>query len=209
MLLDFDNGESLRNGTRVRDVSGRRHWATVVTQARGRVAKVKGIHKRGADFPNHCARCGRAILEVKDHPGLDPARRAFSFGAAVRLPAGLAQHAVNVVQKGFFDQSGGQYKLQLGPGGVPSCVLSGRAGRVQVVASASVADNRWHRLACVRTPTSVQLRVDGRVRATQSGVVGWVANAAPIRIGAKKVNPRNQQFHGRLDSVFVRIAPKR
>lgn len=206
MILNFDQrGSTLRSGTKVRDASGRRHPATVVTQAGGRLVKVKGVRHRGADFPNHCQGCGRTILEVRDQAGLDPLSRPFSFGAAIRVPAAQVQHGANIIQKGFFKESGGQYKLQLDAGGVPTCVLNGSGGRFKVSAPRSVANGHWHRVACARTLTGIQIRVDGTVRATQEGVVGRIANAAPIRSGGKKVNPANKQFHGRMDSVFVRV----
>jgi len=209
LILNFDQrGLTLRSGTKVPDASGRRHPATVVTQAGGKLTKVKGVRHRGADFPNHCRKCGRAILEVRDHAGLDPLARPFSFGAAIRVPAVQVQHGTNIIQKGFFKETGGQYKLQLGAGGAPTCVFNGSGGRFKVSAPRSVANNHWHRVACTRTLTGIQIRIDGKVRATQDGVVGRIANAAPIRIGGKKVNPANKQFHGRIDSIFVRVLPK-
>jgi hypothetical protein len=111
----------------------------------------------------------------------------------------------NVVQKGYFRQAGGQYKLQLLDGGVPSCVLYGGRGRVVLEGRRSIADRSWHRLTCLRTPARVQLRVDGKVVAGVRRTVGFISNDAPVRIGGKKVKRGNDQYHGAVDSVFLRL----
>jgi hypothetical protein len=203
LLLTFDHRETLKRGSIVRDDSGHRHGGRVLTRAGGGLRAVPGLSRRGVGFPVHC--CGRAIVQVADGKGLDPRRRMFVFGAAVKLGRAQARAASNVVQKGFFHQPGGQYKLQLLAGGIPSCVVYGGRGRVTVKAHASVADRRWHRLSCLRTPTRVQLRVDGKAVAGSKGVAGFVGNAAPVRIGGKKVTPGNKQYRGALDNVFLRL----
>jgi hypothetical protein len=113
------------------------------------------------------------------------------------------------VQKGFFSQAGGQYKLQTDQGR-PSCVVNGRAGRLIARSSLSVANRRWHQVTCQRTRTAVILRVDGVVRGRARGVTGRLANEAPIRVGGLKVaGANNDQYHGRLDNVFINIKPPR
>jgi Concanavalin A-like lectin/glucanases superfamily len=203
VLLTFDHRESLKRGTVVRDQSGHRHGGTVLTRNGGALRRVDGLSHRGIGFPVRC--CGRAIVQVHDGAGLDPRHRPFVFGAAVRLGRVRARSASNVVQKGYFNQAGGQYKLQLLAGGVPSCVLYGGKGRITVKGSGSIADGAWHRIACLRAPKRVQLRVDGRAVAGARGVVGFIGNAAPMRIGGKKVTVRNKQYRGSLDNVFLRL----
>jgi hypothetical protein len=208
VLFTFDNGETLRPGTVVRDASGHRHAGRVMVRRQASLRTGPGWFHRGAVYPGRCDGCGRAIIEVPDGRGLDPRRATFVFGAAVRVTARQARLGSNVVQKGYFNQAGGQYKLQLLAGGAPSCVVNGGLGRVIVRATKSVADRRWHRLGCTRTPHAVQLRVDGKLRASARGRTGWVGNDAPIRVGGKKVEPANKQYHGDVDSVFVRVVSR-
>lgn len=201
LLLTFDHKESLKSGTIVRDASGHHHAGRIQLQKGGRIAPGQGWFKRGADYrPHH----GRAIIEVRDGQGLDPRRKSFVFGAAVRTTAAKAVNGMNVVQKGYFHQTGGQYKLQLQAGGVPSCVVAGALGRAIITAQNSIANGTWHRLSCTRTATAVTLRVDGVVRATDEIATGWLGNDSAIRIGGKKINPGNKQYRGHLDSVFLR-----
>jgi hypothetical protein len=203
MLLTFDHSESLKRGTWVRDESGHGHGGVVRARNGGSVRPAAGWFRRGAAFPAGC--CGRAIVEVADGKGLDPRRRPFAFGAAVKATWRQGRPGGNVVQKGYFNQAGGQWKLQLDPGGLPSCVVAGARGRVIAVGRRSVADGRWHRLVCTRGPRSVALRVDGKVVRIVTRATGFIGSAMPVRVGGKRVKPGNDQFHGALDSVFLRF----
>jgi hypothetical protein len=206
MLLTFDHREPLKRGTVVRDASGHRHGGVVLTRRGGSLRPISGWFKRGVAFPRLCdPGCGRAIVEVADRTALDPRRHPFVFGAAVRATRHQARSGGNVVQKGYFHQAGGQYKLQLYVGGVPSCVVFGGRGRIIVNGTRSVADGRWHRLSCTRRPGWVALRVDGKVNAVVRGATGFVGNTTPVRVGGKKTGPGNDQFHGAVDSVFLRF----
>lgn len=200
LLLNFDNGESLRPGTVVRNV-GSAGGAGRVLVAGGRLRVVPGFRGRGALFP----RAGRVIIEVPDRRAFDPGRAGFRFGSAVRISPRRANRRSNIVQKGYHGQAGGQYKLQLDFGRA-SCVVRGRRGRVIARARTNVADRRWHTVTCQRRPGQVILRIDGRVRARAGGNTGYVANEAPVRVGGRKVaSGPSDQYRGRLDGVFVRI----
>lgn len=202
LRFTFDNGESLRPGTVVRDVSGHRNRGRVVVGGRGRLAPDQGLVKRGADYPAK----GRAIIEARDRRTLDPGRHPFKYGAAVKVTPRQVRAESNVVQKGFFSQPGGQWKLQLDRvTGRPSCVVNGSRGRVITPARVGIADGRWHRLECRRTRGAVSVRVDGQRRGRVFGSTGVVANAAPVRVGGSKTTRGNDQFRGDLDSVFFDV----
>ena len=203
MLLTFDHMGPLKAGARVRDMSRHRNGGVVMVQAPGRVTKSKGVHGSAANLPNR----GRAIIEVKDRAGLDPGSRLFTFGAAVRMSRSQAVSGSNVVQKGYFKTPGGQFKLQIEPGGAPACVFFGSTGRVKVTSATGVANNRWHRVACARGKTGVTVRVDGKVRGFLPGQIGSISNQSPLRIGAKKLNAPNKQFRGVVDSAYLRFLP--
>ena len=206
LLLTFDNREPLKRGTVVRDASGHHHGGVVLARHGGGLRPVSGWFKRAAAFPRLCeSGCGRAIVQVADGRGLDPRRHPFVFGAAVKATRHQARLGGNIVQKGFFKQAGGQYKLQLDTGGIPSCVVFGGRGRVIANGTRTVADGRWHRLTCTRRPGWVTLRVDRKVAAVVRGATGFIGNAVPVRVGGKKTGPGNDQFHGAVDSVFLRL----
>jgi hypothetical protein len=126
----------------------------------------------------------------------------------VREKRARARFGANLVQKGYYNQEGGQWKLQLTAGGVPSCIVFGRRGRVKAAATRSVANGRWHSVSCTRTASGIAIRVDGRVVASARGATGSIANSAPVRVGGKKTSAGNKQYRGRIDSVFLRLLTK-
>jgi hypothetical protein len=200
-LLTFDNRESLKTGTRVVDASGHQHGGVVMTHGAKLTAK-PGVSRRGAQFP----RRGRAIVQIANRKGLNPKHRSFIFGAAVRVGPKQATTGSNIVQKGYYNQAGGQWKLQLASG-VPVCVIFGDAGRIKAVARRDVADGHWHRVSCARTSTGVTVWVDGKRAGTVNGLTGGIANDSPIKIGGKKLAAGNKQFRGRVDNVYLRLLP--
>ena len=198
LRFGYDGRSSLRAGARVKNTAGKGRGIVKVADG-GRFRKVKGHPKRAARFPQS----GNGMIETADRKAWDPRRRDFSYGSWVKVTREQRNVLSNVMQKGYYRQRGGQWKLQLDRG-VPSCVVSGTAGRVLVRSESSVADGRWHRLVCRRVDNLLVLRVDGEVAASGTGATGSVANTAGVRIGAKKLGPgRVDQFRGRLDVTFL------
>jgi hypothetical protein len=208
MLLTIDHRESLKPGTLVRDESGFRHPGKITSVHGGTLRAVHGVRGRGVGFPRACQGCGRTIIEVANARGLNPRMRSFLFGASVRVGPKRAAVGSNFIQKGFYSESGGQYKLQLRPGGVPTCRMYGLAGRLVVNGRASIADGEWHKVSCLRLPGRIQLRVDGKIVGAAKGATGLIDNDQPLRIGGKKLTAPNKQFHGSLDNAFVRLLPR-
>lgn len=200
LRFTYDGRGGLREGDRVRNTAGKGRGIVRVAEG-GRMAKVKGKPRRAARFP----RSGFGIIEAADRRAWDPRRRDFSYGTKVKVSRAEVVRHSNLVQKGYYRQPGGQWKLQLDRG-LPSCVVNGDAGRLRVRSATSIADGAWHRLQCRRTSAGLVLRVDGAVAASGGGATGRVSNAAPVRVGAKKLGPgRVDQFRGRLDMTFLSI----
>jgi Concanavalin A-like lectin/glucanases superfamily len=205
---NFDNGETLKPGTKVRDVSGHNHPGTVVVSGSGHLKRVTGVSGIAAKFPRQCRKCGRALINLPDDRSLRPQRHPFTFGAAVRATPTQTRRFrdPNIVQKGYINGAGGQYKLEL-VGSHPRCVVAGRGGLVKVKSPISINDGTWHKLTCNRNGRVLTLRIDGRHAATAQGRIGRITTTAPIRIGGKGVGAAsgNDQYHGSVDNVFLTI----
>lgn len=200
LRFTYDGRGGLREGDRVRNTAGKGRGIVHLAQD-GRMKKVKGKPGRAVRFPL----TGFGIIEAADRRAWDPRRRDFSYGTKVKVSRAEADRHSNLVQKGYYRQPGGQWKLQLDRG-LPSCVVNGDEGRLRVRSTTSIADGAWHRLLCRRTDAGLVLRVDGAVAASGDGATGRVANAAPVRVGSKKLGPgRVDQFRGRLDVTFLSI----
>jgi hypothetical protein len=166
---------------------------------------------RAARFPAPCrgSSCPRALIDVPDDSRLDPRDADFWFGARLRMLREEATNGSNVLQKGRFHTPGGFWKLQVDdPSGRPSCVVRGGVGRtgttVVVRSPDTVADGVWHEVTCARTSGSVTITVDGH-RTRSAASVPRIANDSPVRIGGPGLSGGDDQFHGRVDDVFLTL----
>ena len=192
----------------------------------GAIRLVQGNSTQGlvAKFPEPCtptstAGCPKAMIRTAAtrSDDLNPRSAPFSFGARVLMKPSHLTGGSNVVQKGLYNDPGGQWKLQVhtppGNPGHPSCsvrgVIDGRlATPVSVEASrVDVADGRWHQVVCRKTADNrLHVIVDGVRRNSKLVPYGAVIkNDAPVAVGAKHLNDNNDQFHGALNNVFFRL----
>jgi hypothetical protein len=192
------------------DAQGRPFVGRVVVANGGTVERAPGAGGSGASvaFPVRCSAptgCPRAMVEIASDPALDPGEDAFEYGASVWLAPDQATTGSNIVQKGRFGTVGGQWKLQVDSlTGEPSCVV--RSGTDVLIARSrvSIADSAWHRVVCRRDPEAVTISVDD-TDDREAGRTGSVSNDQPVRVGSAGVGDGDDQFHGRIDDVFLRI----
>jgi hypothetical protein len=210
LRFTFDNGESLKAATQVRDATGNGRSGTVRVSGNGRLTVLRnGVTGRAAGFPRACIGCGRAIIVVPPAPALNPGTRPFSFGASVRATAKQAPPGrdPNIMMKGSTGSLGGKWKLHL-IGAKPRCVFQGAASRIELTATRPIDDGTWHRIVCSRNGKLHQLLVDGKVKASSAKAYsGKNVSAQPVKIGGRAVgsNGMNDQFHGDLDGVFLNV----
>ena len=218
LQIGFDGdsraGVELVTGATITDTSGWANDGVVVTANGGSIEVVADAVGVVADFPGACpnAPCAEAMVQVPDHPSLDPSMADFEWGARILMQVNETADGENIVQKGITDEPGGQWKLQVDKaGGLPSCVVSGRvpgeAADVRVVlkSSVGVADGVWHRVVCRRTAAvGVEVVIDGVVTGVAAMPVVNLDSDAAVTIGAKWVTQtENDQFHGLVDDVFI------
>jgi len=214
LWLSFEEPEQGPDGSlSFADAAGGAAKGTVVAADGGSVELVDGADgsKTAVGFPAACPdpnACPRAMVEVPSAPGLDPGDDDFTFGATVWLAADQTSKGSNIVQSGRFGTDGGQWKLQVdGDEGEPSCVVRGdQSGAEPLVVRShvSVSDSAWHHVVCHRDADGVSIEVDGKSE-EKAGATGSVSSEWPIRVGAPGVGPDDDQFHGRVDDVFLLI----
>lgn len=210
LLLTFDETSLTYDGIReFPDAEGRSN-GLVETANDGNVELTAGAAGRGQAlrFPAVCAvteGCPRAMVAIAHEAALDPAEKDFSYGAGVLLPADQTAQGSNIVQKGRFGSSGGQWKLQVDTlDGKPSCVVRGEASLLAVRSTESIADGQWHDVMCTKDDSGVSIEVDG-TPTFERGEIGTVTNDFPISVGSPGIGDRDDQFHGVLDDVFLTI----
>jgi hypothetical protein len=194
------------------DALGGRFAGRVVTANDGSVERVPGAEGRGdaVAFPEKCAApvgCPRAMVEVPADPALNPGASDFEYGAAVWLSPDQTTTGSNIVQKGRFGTAGGQWKLQVdNVAGEPSCVVRSGADELLVRSSVSISDSAWHFVSCRRDSEGLSIHVDDTVDRA-AGRTGSVDSEWPVRVGSPGVGDQDDQFHGRVDDVFLRVIP--
>ena len=150
-------------------------------------------------------------VSVPDADSLDPQDNDITLAARVLVGgASLDDDSYDVVRKGFFDTTGGYYKMEIRRTADPTvgklhCLFRGTGASVNKVANLDIVDGNWHTLRCVKTATSVVARVDGR-SFTKAGSAGSIANESIVMVGAKKAKPFDDVFDGSMASVSIAIA---
>ena len=192
------------------DGSGNKHLLRAVVRNGGAVKLVPHATGQAVEFPRKCATddCARLVLQAADAPGLNPGASPLRFGATVRLSPEETGAGENIVQKGY-STAGGQYKLQVdGLSGKPSCGMSDKSSTTVHLARSreSIADGNWHSLECRRSGATLSIVVDDQVKTSVAiPATLSVVTTQPLSIGGKGVGVDNDQFHGSLDDVWLRI----
>jgi len=213
LWLSFDDDAVAYDGaTEYPDAGGGPFAGRVVTANGGALEVVPGEDggSKAVQFPAICTAasgCPRAMVEVLPDPALNPGEGDFEFGASVWLSRDQTTTGSNIVQKGRFGTESGLWKLQVdSDAGEPSCVVRSGDDLVTVRSSVSISDSAWHQLTCRRDEEGISIQVDDTV--DQEDVrTGSVSSQWPIRMGSPGVGDLDDQFHGRIDDVFLRIDP--
>ena len=122
------------------------------------------------------------LIMVDDAPdgSLDPGTGNFSVEIRYRSTDKFG----NVIQKGQARTVGGQVKFQQ-PKGVISCMFKSPTGRAAIGSKTPLNDGQWHVVRCDRTPTMVEMYVDGVFRNRVRHTTGNIDNTKPWTIGGK------------------------
>jgi hypothetical protein len=202
---------ALATGTVVPDTSGRDHDGVVRTSSDAVTLTATTIEGEAAiQFPAPCRKgtCPKAVIEVASSIDLIPGVFDFAWGGRVLLTPAQTSEGSNILQKGFANGGGAEWKLQVdGAKGNPSCTLVGRGDSVKHLATSkvSVADGRWHDITCQRIGEEMTVEVDG-VRTGKARVPAdlVVSPEGDVRVGGKNVKDDNDQFFGAVATVFAR-----
>lgn len=122
------------------------------------------------------------LIMVDDAPdgSLDPGTDNFSVEIRYRSTDKFG----NVIQKGQARAVGGQVKFQQ-PKGIISCMFKSPTGRAAIGSKTPLNDGQWHVVRCDRTPTMVEMYVDGVFRNRIRHTTGNIDNTKPWTIGGK------------------------
>jgi hypothetical protein len=182
------------SGSTMSDATGRGHVGSLHAVA----VRQPGISGAAFGFAQR-----PAYVTVPASADFTPGSSAFKVSLYARMP-GVPSASVadfDLIRMGLSTTSGGDWKVEVLRSGQAYCEFRGASGVVSVVATRSVADNRWHAISCARGTTAVTLTVDGQTW-SRAGNPGAITSAATVYLGAKDGTGADQ-YTGLLDSVSV------
>ena len=208
-VASYNFDSTIADGT-FDDGSGHGHLLRAVVRNGGRIVMSPHGTGQALTFPPKCTgtACPRLVLQAADTPDLNPGAGPLSYGAGVLLSAAETSSGENILQKGY-STGGGQYKLQVdGVSGRPSCGMSDKAATTLYLARSrtSIADGKWHSVECRRTGPTLAVYVDDQMQSSIAiPATLSVASSRPFSLGGKGAGADNDQFHGSLDDVWIRV----
>lgn len=165
-----------------------------------------GIRRNGSSyyFASPAQVPNRGVITVPDSATLRPGTRAFSISARVKPQYGDK----NIVQKGTYSPSGNQWKLEIVDKSY-NCVFKGSNGDFRVGNATgvhgTVKAGVWQTVTCRRTSNSIELVVDGTVRASRSANPGTISTwGKAATIGGKPNCSSNCDLYtGYIDWIHI------
>ncbi len=174
------------------DSSGLKHHGKII----GATLGVEGFLGTSFQFDSDQAR-----VEVPSAADLNPGTSNFEVTAHIYLDAAPAQgQTYDVVRKGLSSTSGGEFKLEIVPGGRAQCTAKDSKKLVGKVAAktASLVDGAWHTIGCRRVGHAWSVIVDDKV-VSKTVSFGSISNTKKISIGGKY--GQEDGVRGRVDEV--------
>ncbi len=108
----------------------------------------------------------------------------------------------DLIRKGVYTSSGGEFKMEYQPGGQASCGFNGSSSYAELQAGPALDDGNWHTVQCVKTASAIQVVVDGVIY-SKAATIGTIANTDPVVVGSHAGTA--EFFNGSLDEASYQI----
>jgi len=138
-------------------------------------------------------------VSVPDSSTLDPGSGNIALTVRFNVDPVPSGRDYDLVRKGLSTTSGGDYKAEVLPGGKGLCHFRG-SGTSATITGGSGLESGTHTLKCVKTSSSVQLLVDGSVKASKTVTVGSISNGNGAVLAAK---PGDDFTNGFIDFITI------
>lgn len=164
----------------------------------------------GLGQPGHTGRAfafgaTTAWVEVPSSDRVNPGSRDFTASAWVKFTKAPSSGVTyDVIRKGLSHTAGGEFKLEIVPGGRVRCIAKDAARVRGAIAgpARNLADGSWHHVACQRSGRAWRAIADGIVRSKTVGL-GAISNAKSLAIGGQY--GKEDPFPGLVDEVDLSI----
>jgi hypothetical protein len=143
-----------------------------------------------------------SYVSVPSSSDLNPGNEDLTITIHMTATTAPASPDWDLIRKGVYATSGGEWKVEYQPSGQASCGFKGSSSYNELIAGPSLKDGNWHTVQCVKTSSAIRLIVDGQTF-TQGGGVGSISNTEPIVIGSHGGSA--EFFGGSLDEASIDI----
>jgi hypothetical protein len=144
---------------------------------------------------------GSSYVSVPSAGDLNPGSANITISMHLKATSVPTLPDWDLIRKGLFETSGGEFKMEYQPSGQASCGFKGSAGYSELIAGPALNNGHWHVVRCVKTSSAIRLVVDGQTFSLPASV-GSIANTASVVIGAR---PGSDFFNGSLDQASIHI----
>ena len=144
---------------------------------------------------------GSGYVSVPTAGDLNPGNADITITIHLKTSSAPSSPDWDLIRKGLYTTSGGEYKMEYQPSGQASCGFNGSSSYSELIAGPSLKDGLWHTVQCVKTASAIKLIVDGQTF-TQAANVGSIANSEALVIGAR---PGSDWYQGSLDEASIKI----
>jgi hypothetical protein len=138
-------------------------------------------------------------VSVPDSSTLDPGAGDIALSVRFNVDPVPRGYDFDLVRKGLSTTTGGDYKAEVLYGGRALCHFRGSQSSATITGGSGL-ETGTHVLKCVKTATSVQLLVDGSVKAAKTITVGSISNGSGVPLGAK---PGDDFTNGVIDFIAI------
>jgi hypothetical protein len=142
-----------------------------------------------------------SYVSVPSAADLNPRSANIDITVHLRASTVPSSGGLDVIRKGVFTTSGGEWKMEYYPSGQASCGFNGSSHYGELTVGPRLNDGAWHTVHCVKTSGTIKVIVDGRTF-SKSVTVGSISNSSPVVLGSR---PGAEYFRGTLDEVSVQI----
>ena len=148
-----------------------------------------------------------SIASVPSNDSLNPGTADIVVTAHVKFTGPFLDDSYDIIRKGKSATTGGEYKMEILETGRLKCLFKGSSGTADKTGTSTqpaLADGQWHTIKCLKTATSVTVKVDGYSTSANKSA-GSISNTAPLRVGARV--PGDDVYNGVMDEVSVEFTP--
>jgi hypothetical protein len=142
-----------------------------------------------------------SYVSVASASDLNPGTADITITVHLKTTSVPATPDWDLIRKGLYTTSGGEYKMEYQPTGQASCGFKGSANYGELIAGPAINNGQWHTVQCVKTSSAIKVIVDGQTF-SKAFNIGAIANTIAVPIGAR---PGSEYFKGSLDEASIQV----